>query len=141
MNSEKNYQIQHNLEIQIIFQFLFQISWFEIEPFFVKMSFLIEITWMLMNLLEQWLMSHFIIRILIEFIDWIFKSLGRRLNSMSLRVALGWEPRHRNERKIKILWPPFQLTISDTLRNWTSKIEIWPRITAFISEIFFSANL
>ena len=30
---------------------------------------------------------------------------------------------------------PFD-SISDTLRNWTSKIEIWPRITAFISEIF-----
>ena len=99
------------------------------------MSFLIEITWksscMLMNVLEQWLMSHFIIRILIEFIDWIFKSLGRRLNWSG--VALCWEQRHRNEQKIKILWPPFHLTISDTLRNWTSKIEIWPRITAFIT--------
>ena len=78
--------------------------------------------WMLTNVLEQWWMSLFIIRVLIEFIDWIFKSLGRR--SLIGVSALGWEQRLRNEQKIKILWPPFQLTISDTLTNWTSKIKI-----------------
>ena len=83
--------------------------------------------WWVISLFEYWLNS------LIEYLN---HSAGDQSLNWSGVVALCWEPRHRNEQKIKILWPPFHLTISDTLRNWTSKIEIWPRITAFISEIF-----